>query len=186
MSFENVILKMGGKKIFSNNEFASYHLLSNGKENYIQLNRILNDELDVIHYALTVLEKETMRQDITANEMFITLCNTGSIALNILFETGKSTIQSESINIVDQIAQMMENNPTLKVRIEGHTDNVGDPASNKTLSHERANAVSAAIVSRGIDKSRLVAVGWGEEKPCSDNTTEEGRARNRRVEIVKI
>ena len=185
-NYENAILKLGGKKIYSDSELSSYGVFTNGQERYIQLQRILNDELDVIHYSLTVLDKEPMRQDISANDMFITLCNIGSIALNILFETGKSTIQSQSIPIVDQVAQMMESNPTLKVSIEGHTDNVGDDASNKTLSQERAQAVSAAIVSRGIDASRISAVGWGEERPCSDNATEEGRAKNRRVEIVKL
>lgn len=185
-NYENVILKLGGKKLYSNNELSSYQLINNGKETYIQLYRILNDELDVIHYSVVVLEKELMRQDISANEMFLTLCNAGSIALNILFETGKAGIQPESVPIVDQIAHMMQTNPTLNVRIEGHTDNVGSADLNKKLSQERAHAVTSAIVSRGIDKSRLSAVGWGQERPCSDNESEEGRAKNRRVEIVKI
>src|SRR5688572_22480068 len=94
-NYENAILKLGGKKIFANNEFASYGLFTKGTEKYIQLRRILNDEYDVIHYSLIVFEKEPMRQDVTANDMFITLCNIGAIALNILFETGKATIQSE-------------------------------------------------------------------------------------------
>ena len=185
-NYENVILKLGGKKIYSNNELASYGLFTKGTEKYIQLQRILNDEYDVIHYSLIVFEKEPMRQDVTANDMFITLCNVGAIALNILFETGKATIQPESMPIVDQIAKMMSTNPTLKVSIEGHTDDVGDAASNKTLSLQRAQAVSGEIASRGIDKSRIVTAGWGEERPCGDNATEEGRAKNRRVEIVKL
>jgi outer membrane protein OmpA-like peptidoglycan-associated protein len=71
------------------------------------------------------------------------------------------------------------------VSIEGHTDNVGTASSNKTLSENRAKSVLDAIVARGIEKSRLSAKGWGQEKPIGDNKTEEGRAKNRRVEIVK-
>jgi|SRR5687767_5717982 len=183
---ENVILKLGGKKIYSNIEVSSYSLFYNGQETYVQLYRILNDELDVIHYSVSILMKETMRQDITAGEMYTTLCNVGAVALDIHFETGKSNIAPESMSIIDELAGMMKANPALKVSIQGHTDNVGNAASNKTLSQERANAVSAAIISKGIDKSRLSAVGWGQEKPCADNMTEEGRAKNRRVEIVKV
>ncbi len=73
----------------------------------------------------------------------------------------------------------------LRVSIEGHTDNVGDPAANKKLSSDRANAVMNALIAKGIDKSRLSSVGWGQEKPVADNGTDEGRAKNRRVEIVK-
>jgi outer membrane protein OmpA-like peptidoglycan-associated protein len=87
--------------------------------------------------------------------------------------------------LVDEICQLMSSNPSLKISIEGHTDNVGTPESNKALSDERAKAVLAAIVLKGISNSRMTAVGWGQEKPVADNRTEEGRARNRRVEIVK-
>lgn len=127
-----------------------------------------------------------MKQDITAHEMYSALNTNGSVALNILFENGKSVIQPESMKIVDQIAEMLKANPTLKVSIEGHTDNVGTAASNKMLSLERANAVIAVLVAKEIDKSRLSGKGWGQEKPVSENNTEEGRAKNRRVEIVKL
>jgi outer membrane protein OmpA-like peptidoglycan-associated protein len=69
--------------------------------------------------------------------------------------------------------------------VEGHTDNVGNPKSNKTLSDERAKSVVAAIVSQGIDTKRLSAAGYGQDKPIADNKTEEGKAKNRRVELVK-
>lgn len=87
---------------------------------------------------------------------------------------------------MDQIYDLLKNNPGLKVSIEGHTDNTGTPAGNKTLSESRAKAVAEAITLRGIDKSRLTSKGWGQEKPVADNRTEEGKAKNRRVEIVKM
>ena len=80
---------------------------------------------------------------------------------------------------------MLNSNASLKISIEGHTDNVGDAVSNKKLSNDRAKAVMDALVAKGIDKTRLSSLGWGQEKPVADNRTEDGRTKNRRVEIVK-
>ena len=113
------------------------------------------------------------------------LNKSGFVALYINFETGKADIKPESQTIVDQVADMLKSNDSLNVSIEGHTDNVGTAASNKTLSENRAKSVLDAIAARGIEKSRLSAKGWGQEKPIGDNKTEEGKAKNRRVEIVK-
>jgi outer membrane protein OmpA-like peptidoglycan-associated protein len=86
---------------------------------------------------------------------------------------------------VAQIAALLNGHADLKLSIEGHTDNVGTPAANKTLSEQRAQAVMAAVLKGGVAASRVSAVGWGQEKPIADNRSEEGRAKNRRVEIVK-
>jgi OOP family OmpA-OmpF porin len=136
-------------------------------------------------YLITVLEKEAMKQDVTASDMFDALNREGHIALYINFDTGKSAIKPESKPIINQIVEMMKANPSLKIGVEGHTDNVGNPKSNKTLSDERAKSVVAAIVAQGIDAKRLSAAGYGQDKPIADNKTEEGRAKNRRVELVK-
>jgi hypothetical protein len=87
--------------------------------------------------------------------------------------------------IIDQIVQMLKANPDLMISVEGHTDNAGNPKSNQTLSGERSKSVVAAIVTRGIDAKRLSAVGHGQDKPIADNSTDEGRAKNRRLELVK-
>jgi OmpA-OmpF porin, OOP family len=126
-----------------------------------------------------------MEQIIQANEMLLALNKEGFIALNILFDTGKSTIKPESMSIVDQVFEMLKNNTSLKVSIEGHTDNTGTAASNKSLSEARAKAVMEILVVKGINKERLSSKGWGQDKPVADNSTEEGKAKNRRVEIVK-
>jgi outer membrane protein OmpA-like peptidoglycan-associated protein len=110
----------------------------------------------------------------------------GSVALYINFETSKSIIKPESQTIVDQIAQLLKENPALKINVEGHTDNVGTPAANQTLSESRAKAVMNTLVTKGIYKTRLAAKGWGQTKPVSDNNTDDGKAKNRRVEIVKL
>jgi outer membrane protein OmpA-like peptidoglycan-associated protein len=86
---------------------------------------------------------------------------------------------------VSQIVTLLKQNPSLKLSIEGHTDNIGDTKSNKTLSENRAIAVRTAILSAGIAGDRLTTAGYGAERPVADNRSEEGRAKNRRVELVK-
>jgi len=136
-------------------------------------------------YYLTVIAKEAMKQDVTASGMLEALNRDGHVALYINFDTGKSIIKPESKPIIEQIVQMMTSGSGLKISVEGHTDNVGSPKSNQTLSDERAKAVVSAIVAQGIDARRLSALGHGQDKPIADNKTEEGRAKNRRVELVK-
>jgi outer membrane protein OmpA-like peptidoglycan-associated protein len=136
-------------------------------------------------YYLTVVMKEAMKQDVTAGSMLEALNREGHIALYINFDTGKSTIKPESKAIINQIVEMLKANPKLNISVEGHTDNMGNPKSNKTLSDDRAKSVVSAIVAQGIDAKRLSALGHGQDKPIADNKTEEGRAKNRRVELVK-
>jgi outer membrane protein OmpA-like peptidoglycan-associated protein len=126
-----------------------------------------------------------MKQEITSNDILTALNTEGHIALYINFETGKSDIQPESQKTIDQIAGMLQSNPTFKISIEGHRDNIGTPQSNQALSENRAKSVMNAVIAMDTDKARLSSKGWGQTKPIADNKTEEGRAKNRRVEIVK-
>lgn len=136
-------------------------------------------------YDMVIAEKESMNQDIQANEMF-DLINSGDVLkLYINFETGKSSIKSDSQSIIDELFKMLNNNPTLKILIEGHTDNVGNAASNKTLSEQRATSVKTSLVNMGISADRIKCIGYGQDKPIADNSTEDGKAKNRRVEIKK-
>jgi OmpA-OmpF porin, OOP family len=180
-NYENAITKLGGKKIYVGDQYLSYSLKKNSKEYIIC---VVMSNGNIVH-NLSVLEIALMKQEITANEMLDALNKDGYIALNILFETGKSAIQKESLPIVDQIFELMKSDATLKVSIEGHTDNIGNAAGNKKLSNDRAKAVVDALVAKGVDKKRMSFVGWGQEKPVADNRSEDGRAKNRRVEIVK-
>ena len=81
---------------------------------------------------------------------------------------------------------MLKDNPTVKIEISGHTDNVGKPADNLALSNSRAKSVVNYLISKGIAAQRLVAKGYGETKPMADNKTEEGKAKNRRTELKVI
>lgn len=101
----------------------------------------------------------------------------------IQFETGSAVIKKESYDDLDKIASLMNQYPTTNFKVEGHTDNVGNAAANKTLSQNRADAVKKYITDKGINGSRIAAVGFGQEKPKGNNATPAGRQENRRVEI---
>lgn len=184
-NYENEVVRFGGKKIyFQNGAYSTQFLKSAKKEIWIVLEDFTATNGDG-NYAVSILEKEEMQQDIKASVILDKLNTVGFIALYINFETGKSTIKTESQQIITQLADMLTQNPSLKISIEGHTDNTGSSASNQTLSLSRADAVKGVLVNRGIDKSRLSTKGWGQTKPISDNGTNEGKALNRRVEIIK-
>ncbi len=108
------------------------------------------------------------------------------ITYGITFDVGKSTIKPESMGEINRIVQLMNENPDLKFSVEGHTDSTGNAASNQTLSEARSQAIVAKLVEMGIAADRLTAVGKGQNNPIADNGTDEGRAKNRRVEFVKL
>ena len=108
------------------------------------------------------------------------------ITYGITFDVGKSTIKPESMGEINRIVQLMNENPTLRFSVEGHTDSTGNAASNQTLSEARSAAIVAKLVEMGIAADRLSASGKGQNSPIADNATDEGRAKNRRVEFVKI
>ncbi len=107
------------------------------------------------------------------------------ITYGITFDVGKATIKPESLGEINRIVKLMTENPELKFSVEGHTDATGNAASNQTLSEQRAQAIVDKLVELGIAQERLTAVGKGQGTPIADNSTDEGRAKNRRVEFVK-
>jgi outer membrane protein OmpA-like peptidoglycan-associated protein len=102
------------------------------------------------------------------------------------FDTAKATIRPESFSHLDTVVDFMVHKTDARVEISGHTDNVGNARSNKTLSEKRAQACRNYIVSKGIDKKRLDAVGFGDERPIAPNDTDEGRQKNRRIEAKEL
>ncbi|HUJ25846.1 MAG TPA: OmpA family protein [Myxococcales bacterium] len=106
---------------------------------------------------------------------------------SVHFDTGKDTIKPESFPLLDQIAKLLNDHPEMKkVRVEGHTDNVGNAAYNKDLSQRRAASVVRYLVTKGVDDARLVPVGYGFEQPIASNKTALGRAKNRRVAFTVL
>ena len=104
---------------------------------------------------------------------------------NILFETGKATLKPESMEEIQKVAEYMKKNPTARFEVQGHTDNQGSDKINDPLSQERAEAVVKALEGQGVDPFNLRPVGKGSHEPVADNSTEAGRAQNRRVEFIK-
>ena len=180
-NYENAVKSLGGTVLYTEEAYLSGKVVRGGQEVWVQLQAANSATV----YDLTVVEKKAMTQEVTAHDMLDALNRDGFIALYINFDTGKADIRPDSQPTVDQIAALLKQNPTLKVSIEGHTDNTGTPAGNKALSEQRASAVMTAIAKQGVVASRMSAVGWGQEKPVADNRTEAGRAKNRRVELVK-
>ncbi len=103
---------------------------------------------------------------------------------SLTFDTGSANLSADSQITVANIVKVMADNPNVALSIEGYTDNVGKAASNKALSQRRAKAVMAMLVAKGVDAARLSEAGFGDEKPAADNATPEGRAKNRRIEVV--
>lgn len=108
------------------------------------------------------------------------------ITYGITFDVGKSVIKPESMGEINRIVKLMTENPDLKFSVEGHTDSTGNAANNQTLSEARSKAIVDKLVEMGIAADRLASAGKGQANPIADNATDEGRAKNRRVEFVKI
>lgn len=105
---------------------------------------------------------------------------------NVLFETGSADLLQASMNEISRLKTLLEENPALRIRVQGHTDNAGDSAANLELSTRRAEAVKTALIEHGIDASRLESKGFGESNPMATNDTEKGRALNRRTEFLVL
>jgi outer membrane protein OmpA-like peptidoglycan-associated protein len=180
-NYGNAFKQIGGGILYDADNYLSGKLVKGGKEVWV-LVQIYNDGRD---YSVTTVEKTAMAQEVRATDLYASLAKDGYVAIDVHFDTNKAVIKAESDPLLDQVAAMLKANTDLKLSVEGHTDSTGDAKANKTLSEQRAKAVVDALVKKGIAAARLSSVGYGAEKPVADNRTEEGRAKNRRVELVK-
>jgi OmpA-OmpF porin, OOP family len=133
--------------------------------------KCINDKGPATNFGCPVISEEIIRKVNRAAE-------------NIFFVTKSSQLLAKSFPKLNEVVTILNENPSLKVSIEGHTDDVGKDDVNQTLSDDRAAAVKAYLVSKGISESRLSSAGYGETKPVADNKTAAGRAKNRRVEMI--
>jgi OOP family OmpA-OmpF porin len=187
-NYQNAARTAGGE-VLDDTKGANWYnstlrLAKAGKETWI-----LVEARDDVHW-LTVVERQAMQQDIVmdAASMASGLNAKGSVSVyGIYFDTAKSDLKPESEPSLVEIAKLLKDNPTLNVAVVGHTDMVGDQAFNIKLSQARAQSVINALVTKyGIATSRLTPFGNGPYAPVASNKTEEGRAKNRRVELVEI
>jgi len=184
-NYQNAARAAGGKVLMDENGYTTILLNKGGKELWMEIHARVGYE-----YDLTIIEKEAMKQDVAidAAAMASSIADTGSVAIyGINFDTASSVIKPDSEPAIGEIAKLLTNNPAMKVYVVGHTDMVGDAASNVKLSQARAQSVITALVSKhGIAASRLIAFGNGPYSPIASNKTDDGRAKNRRVELVEI
>jgi OmpA-OmpF porin, OOP family len=186
-NYENALAKIGGKVVTSYEDgggrISTVRLAKDGKEHWIET-VTFNPE----QYTVRVVEKGGMVQEVVADAAALKagLAATGHVEVpGILFDTGKSTLRPESDKALGELAKLLAGSPKLKVYVVGHTDNAGTLASNMTLSAARADAVVKALVARfQVDARRLAPFGAGPYAPVASNATDEGMARNRRVELV--
>ncbi|MBN8687344.1 MAG: OmpA family protein [Chitinophagales bacterium] len=180
-NYLNAVLKAKGKSLSVNNDV--FQLRYENKDVFFQVDYATDDNDK--GYVLRVIEAEAMKQDIEIS-FSDAMKSDGKIALyGILFDTGKSVIKPESAPALKLILDYLNENPAFKIVVVGHTDNTGVYTSNIALSKARAKAVKDYLIGKGISAARLLSEGVASLCPVSTNETDEGRARNRRVEIVK-
>jgi outer membrane protein OmpA-like peptidoglycan-associated protein len=181
---QQAIKSVGGKVLFEDNRYTTLQFAKNGKEVWAQIDTAWGSG-----YQIYLVEKQEMAQEVVANAASFSndLKDSGHTAIyGIYFDTGQSEIKPESKTAFDEIAKLLKDNPGLKVNIVGHTDNVGERDYNMKLSKARADSVAKELISKyGIDAGRIAAYGVGPLAPVAANKTEEGRAKNRRVELVE-
>lgn len=187
-NLEAALLKAGYKTLFSGrydgHDRAAITVQKGAQWIFVQLTDF--NELPVYEQT-TVLVKE-MAQEMTASAQAMSdaIAKSGKLDVyGITFATGQAAITPASDAVLSDLLAVLTANADWQLRIEGHTDNVGDKAANLKLSQARAAAVAAWLTGKGIAAGRLTTAGLGDTQPVGPNTTEEGRARNRRVVLIK-
>lgn len=184
-NIQDALKKIGGNVVFDDNfnKTSTIVLQKEGKETWVEVRSYNN------MYRLSIVEKEIMKQDVVANAeaMGNDINRTGHVSIyGIHFDTGKSEIKPESDAAISEIAKLLKNDSALKLYVVGHTDNVGSFDSNMKLSKDRADAVAKTLSDKhGIAAARLKSHGVASLSPVTSNDTEDGKAKNRRVELVK-
>lgn len=184
-NFTNALQKIGGTKIYEG-PYAVYLKVEKGNlVTWVHVRPWNDGEC----YDLNIVEEKKMVQEVIADAKSLAqdINATGKVAIyGIYFDFNKAEVKPESEPVLKEISNLLKQNPKLNLYIVGHTDNVGTLAANMDLSQRRAEAVVQALVSKhGVDAKRLKAQGVGPLCPVASNKTDEGRAKNRRVELVE-
>jgi outer membrane protein OmpA-like peptidoglycan-associated protein len=183
-NYQTAINQAGGKVLGGDERRVAAEIRKGGALTGIYV-EAFNEGRD---YSLTIVESQTMQQEVVADAKVMRneLADTGkTIVTGIYFDTASATIKPESEPALAEMGKLLNGSPELKVYVVGHTDSVGSLESNLKLSSDRAASVVKAITARGVAASRLKSAGVGPYSPVASNDTDEGKAKNRRVELVK-
>jgi hypothetical protein len=123
---------------------------------------------------------------LTTESMLTALNDQGRFAMHLPFDFNQAALSPDAQTTLASLIRLLKQHPTLRIRLEGHTDQVGSASYNQTLSLNRATAVKEALLAHGIASQRVDVVGYGDTRPLALNTSEIGRAKNRRVEVIKL
>jgi outer membrane protein OmpA-like peptidoglycan-associated protein len=167
--------------------FGAFMMQSNGQP-ALYVNILIDPNVGEPVSRVVVVEPEQMKQvyAVDASKLYASLAADGRIAVyGITFDSAKAAVSADSEPVLVQVRDMLTAHPELKLKIEGHTDNVGGSAANLVLSQQRAAAVKTWLVKAGISQDRLSTSGHGDSQPVAANDTEDGRGKNRRVELVR-
>jgi outer membrane protein OmpA-like peptidoglycan-associated protein len=148
-----------------------------------------NEMTDACSYDVTTVLTEEMKQEMASNADIWAgeIAKTGHVAVyGIEFDVAKATLRPDAEKVLADVLALLNTHKDLRLKIEGHTDSTGTKTGNITLSQQRAAAVVAWLVKKGVSKTRLASAGKGDTQPVADNISDAGRAKNRRVELVKI
>ena len=184
-NYKQAALENGGTILYENQGYLTFTLPGDdGSETWCEAH-IWNKSMQ----DLRIIEQTGLKKSLTfgSAEMKAALDAEGRIQLHgILFDLDKASLQSKSNKQLEHIVTLLKENPRLKLEVQGHTDDQGSEAYNLKLSQDRAETVVTYLGLFGIDITRLVPKGFGESKPVMSNATEEGRTKNRRVELVQM
>ena len=183
-NYQAAARKIGGQILWDDVRRATIKIVKNGQETWAFL-EAFNDGRG---YDLHIVERQQMKQDVVADAGALQsgLKESGHAEVpGIYFDFGKAEIKPESEAALDEVVKLLQGSAAWKVWVVGHTDNVGTAESNLTLSGARSAAVVKALTQKGIDAKRMAPHGAGPFAPVASNESDEGRARNRRVELVK-
>ena len=185
-NYQNAVTKLGGKIVYddASRNLTTLLISKDGKEIWAEIS---SPVAQAPSYYLTVVERQAMQQDVTANADALRdgLAQNGHVEVaGIYFDFNKANLKPESQQALGEVVKLLKASPALRVWVVGHTDNVGSVESNVALSKARAASVIAALTAAGIAPTRLSPFGNGPYAPVAANLTEDGRAKNRRVELV--
>lgn len=181
-NYRNALAALGAEVLLTDGRNTYARFENKGQSIWVH---IYSQETDI---TIDVIEEKPFQISLKppeATALKKALDHDGHIALYVNFEFNKATLSPSATPTIAQVVKLLKDDPRLKVEIDGHTDNIGGHDYNQKLSEARAAAIVTAIMAQGIAKDRLRSAGFGPDKPIADNATAEGRAKNRRVELVK-